>query len=61
MPRAESLDVVVGLEEGVYFVRVDRRLDRCGWPAGSQLELDRFELYAVSPEGKLLARRTFMP
>ena len=51
----------MGLEEGVYFVRVDRRLDRCGWPAGSQLELDWFELCAVSPEGKLLARRTFMP
>ncbi|WP_233591346.1 hypothetical protein [Corallococcus sp. AB011P] len=58
---ARSLDVVVGLEGGVYFVRVDRRLDRCGWPVGSQLEFDWFELYAVSPEGKVLGRRALMP
>ncbi|GMT98373.1 hypothetical protein KH5H1_24920 [Corallococcus caeni] len=58
---ARSLDVVVGLEKGIYFVRVDRRLDRCGWPVGSQLEFDWFELYAVSPEGKVLGRRAFMP
>ncbi|WP_233583389.1 hypothetical protein [Corallococcus sp. CA053C] len=58
---ARSLDVVVGQEGGVYFVRIDRRLDRCGWPAGSSLEFDWFELYAVSPEGKVLARRAFMP
>ncbi|WP_244224260.1 hypothetical protein [Corallococcus sicarius] len=58
---ARSLDVVVGQEGGVYFVRIDRRLDRCGWPVGSGLEFDWFELYAVSPEGKILARRAFMP
>ncbi|RKH67938.1 hypothetical protein D7W81_13205 [Corallococcus aberystwythensis] len=58
---ARSLDVVVGLEGGVYFVRIDRRLDRCGWPVGSQLEFDWFELYAVSPEGKVLGRRAVMP
>ncbi|WP_244221621.1 hypothetical protein [Corallococcus exercitus] len=58
---ARSLDVVVGLEGGIYFVRVDRRLDRCGWPMGSQMEFDWFELYAVSPEGKVLGRRAFMP
>ncbi|WP_158641916.1 hypothetical protein [Corallococcus sp. AB018] len=51
----------MGLEGGVYFVRVDRRLDRCGWPVGSQLEFDWFELYAVSPEGKVLGRRAVMP
>ncbi|WP_244222312.1 hypothetical protein [Corallococcus praedator] len=58
---ARSLDVVVGQEGGVYFVRIDRRIDRCGWPVGSSLEFDWFELYAVSPEGKILARRAFMP
>lgn len=58
---ARSLEVVVGLEGGIYFVRIDRRLDQCGWPMGSNLEFDWFELYAVSPEGKVLARRAVMP
>ncbi|MCP3102163.1 hypothetical protein LZ198_25165 [Myxococcus sp. K15C18031901] len=58
---AKSLDVVVGLEDGVYFVRVDRRPDRCGWPPGASLEFDWFELYAVTPEGRILARHPSMP
>ncbi|RKH95421.1 hypothetical protein D7Y04_33835 [Corallococcus sp. AB038B] len=58
---ARSLDVVVGLEGGVYFVWIDRRLDRCGWPVGSQTEFDWFELYAVSPEGKVLGQRVRHP
>ncbi|MCE9673021.1 hypothetical protein LY474_34965 [Myxococcus stipitatus] len=58
---AQSLDVVVGLEDGVYFVRVDRRPDRCGWPPGASLEFDWFELYAITPEGRVLARHPSMP
>ncbi|WP_426748217.1 hypothetical protein VZQ01_15385 [Myxococcus faecalis] len=58
---AKSLDVVVGQEAGLYFVRVDRRPERCGWPAGVTLELDWFELYAVSPDGRVLARHPHMP
>jgi hypothetical protein len=58
---ARSLEVVVGLEGGVYFVRIDRRYDRCGWAPGAQLEFDWFELYAVSPEGRILARHPALP
>lgn len=58
---AQSLEVVVGQEGGLYFVRVDRRPDRCGWAPGTALEFDWFELYAVSPEGRVLARYPRMP
>jgi hypothetical protein len=58
---ARSMDVVVGQEGGLYFVRIDRRVDRCGWAPGVSLEFDWFELYAVSPEGRVLARYAYMP
>lgn len=58
---AKSMDVVVGQEGGLYFVRIDRRADRCGWPRGAQLEFDWFELYAVSAEGQVIARYPYMP
>ncbi len=58
---ARSMDVVVGQEGGLYFVRIDRRVDRCGWAPGVSLEFDWFEMYAVSPEGRVLARYPYMP
>jgi hypothetical protein len=58
---ARSLEVVVGYEEGVYFVRVDRRPDKCGEAPGVSLEFDWFELYAVSADGQILARYPHMP
>lgn len=58
---AKAMDVVVGQEGGLYFVRIDRRTDRCGWTPGFSLEFDWFELYAVSPEGQILARYPYMP
>lgn len=58
---ARSMEVVVGQEGGLYFVRIDRRPDMCGWAPGFNLEFDWFELYAVSPEGRVLARYPYMP
>ncbi|WP_342378525.1 hypothetical protein NVS55_03970 [Myxococcus stipitatus] len=58
---ARSLDVVVGQEAGMYFVRVDRRPERCGWNPGASLEFDWFELYAVSADGRVLARYPHRP
>jgi hypothetical protein len=58
---ARSMEVVVGQEGGLYFVRIDRRADKCGWAPGFNLEFDWFELYAVSPEGRVLARYPYMP
>ncbi|KFE67232.1 hypothetical protein DB31_8585 [Hyalangium minutum] len=38
-------------------------MDKCGWkvPPGFSTEMDWFELYAVSPEGKVLARYPYSP
>jgi hypothetical protein len=57
---ARALDVVVWQKEGMYFVRVDRRADRCGWPR-THFEFDWFELYAVSPDGRVFERFPYMP
>ncbi|MFY2563575.1 hypothetical protein ACN469_38635 [Corallococcus terminator] len=49
-----SLEVLVARKDGWYFVRVNRRVDQCpGFGPGVQLETDWFELYAVSPEGRV--------
>jgi hypothetical protein len=49
-----SLETVIGYEAGWYFVRVNRRVDRCpGFGPGVALEFDWFELYAISPEGRI--------
>lgn len=49
-----SLELVIGYEAGWHFVRVNRRVDKCpGFGPGVVLELDGFELYAVSPEGRV--------
>jgi hypothetical protein len=59
---AKAMEVVIGQEAGLYFVRVNLRADRCGvvLPEGA-IGFDWFELYAVSPEGKVLARYPFSP
>lgn len=57
---ARALDVVVGQEGGLYFVQIFRRADRCGWP-DADFEFDWFELYAVSPDGRVLVRYPYMP
>lgn len=58
---ARGLEVIVGEERGLYFVRVQQRPDRCGWAPGTVLGFDEFELFAVSPEGKVLARYPHHP
>jgi hypothetical protein len=60
---AKAMEVLVGQEGGLYFVRIDQRMDRCGWrvPPGFSTQTDWFELYAVSLEGQVLARAPFAP
>ncbi|AFE07327.1 hypothetical protein COCOR_07101 [Corallococcus coralloides DSM 2259] len=58
---AKGMEVIVGEERGTYFVRINPRPDKCGWAPGTVLGFDVFELYAVSPEGKVLARYPAMP
>ncbi|MBN1209861.1 MAG: hypothetical protein JXB05_33735 [Myxococcaceae bacterium] len=56
---AKALEVTVSEEGGVYFVHFERRPDRCGWAPGVNLEFDWFELYAVSADGRVLARHPY--
>jgi len=50
----QALEVVVGQQGGWYFVRVNRRVDKCpGHGPGTTLQMDWFELHAVSPEGRV--------
>ena len=59
---AKAMEVVVGQEGGLYFVRINQRVEKCGgFAPGFNLTLDWFELYAVSPEGKVLARYPYQP
>jgi hypothetical protein len=60
---AKGLELTIGEGGGMYIVRIDQRMDRCGWkaPPGFSTEMDWFELYAVSPEGKVLARYPYAP
>lgn len=59
---AKAMEVVVGQEHGLYFVRINQRVEKCGgFAPGFNLTLDWFELYAVSPEGKVLARYPHQP
>jgi len=59
---AKAMEVVVGQEAGLYFVRINQRVEKCGgFAPGFNLTLDWFELYAVSPEGKVLARYPYQP
>lgn len=59
---AKAMEVIVGHEGGVYFVRINQRAEKCGrFAPGVILSPDWFELYAVSPEGKVLARYPYYP
>lgn len=59
----KGLELIVGEGDGLYLVRIEQRMDKCGWkvPPGFSTEMDWFELYAVSPEGKVLARYPYSP
>ncbi len=49
-----SLEFVIGHKSGWYFVRVNRRVDMCpGFGPRISPEFDWFELYAVSPNGRV--------
>lgn len=59
---AKAMEVMVGQQSGLYFVNVNHKIDRCGWAApGAILFTDWFELYAVSPDGRVLARYPYYP
>lgn len=53
-PKAMDVEIFEG--DGVYVVRIDRRLDRCGWAHPSFNAAFPSEYFAVSPEGRILAR-----
>ncbi len=54
---AKAMEVVVAEQGGLYFVRIDQHMEKCGWASpGFVTETDWFELYAVSPDGRVLAR-----
>ncbi|WP_254614011.1 MULTISPECIES: hypothetical protein [unclassified Myxococcus] len=57
-----SLELRVGFEAGIYFVQVERRVDRCpGFGPGVTLEFDWFEVYAIAPDGRFLERAPYHP
>ncbi|WP_233582744.1 hypothetical protein [Corallococcus sp. CA053C] len=59
---AKAMEVVVGQHDGLYFVEINRRVEKCGWATpGFNPSPHWFELYAVSPEGKVLARYPYHP
>jgi hypothetical protein len=53
---AQGLDVAVftGPTKGLYYVLLEQRFHRCGGPSGRVL--DWYYLYAVTPEGEVVAR-----
>jgi hypothetical protein len=54
---AKAMEVMVGEAQGLYFVRIEQHVDRCGWAGpGFVAEPDWSESYVVTPEGKVLAR-----
>ena len=52
----KAMDVVIFEGKDLYIVRINRRLDRCGWAHPSLNNVFEPEFYAVSPEGRVLAR-----
>ena len=59
---AKAMEVIVGKSEGLYFVRIDQHVDRCGWAApGFIANPDWWEVYAVTPDGRVLARKPYSP
>jgi hypothetical protein len=57
----KAMDVFVFEGEGMYIVSIKRRLDRCGWAHPSFNAAFDPEVYAVSPEGRILARYPYNP
>jgi hypothetical protein len=59
---AKALEVIVGQEGDLYFVRINRRVDKCGRVApGVNAAFDWFELYAVSSDGRVVVRYPYHP
>jgi hypothetical protein len=60
---AKAMEVIVGEQGGIYFVRIEQHMHKCGWmvPPGFSTEMDWFEMYAVSADGRILARNPFRP
>ncbi|MFB1483561.1 hypothetical protein [Corallococcus sp. RDP092CA] len=59
---AKAMEVSVAQHGGLYFVEINRRVERCGWAApGFNPSAHWYALYAVSPEGKVLARYPYAP
>jgi hypothetical protein len=52
----KAMDVVIFEAEGMYVVRINPRVDRCGRLDPAFNDVFDPELYAVSPEGKILMR-----
>jgi hypothetical protein len=52
----KAMDVVVFEADGMYVVRINPRVDRCGRLDPAFNDVIDPELYAVSPEGKILMR-----
>jgi hypothetical protein len=50
----KAMDVVIREAEGMYVVRINPRVDRCGVLSADFNDVIDPELYAVSPEGKIL-------
>ncbi len=49
-----DVSVFAGPTQGLYFVVVDQRFDRCGGPSGRVL--DWWEVYAVTAQGEVVAK-----
>ncbi|RKH54083.1 hypothetical protein D7X55_21250 [Corallococcus sp. AB049A] len=59
---AKAMEVSVAQHGGLYFVEIKRRVEKCGWATpGFNPSAHWYELYAVSPEGKVLARYPYQP
>ncbi|MBZ4333044.1 hypothetical protein K8556_19630 [Corallococcus sp. AS-1-12] len=59
---AKAMEVSVARHGDLYFVEINRRVEKCGWAApGFNPSAHWYELYAVSPDGKVLARYPYHP
>jgi hypothetical protein len=52
----KAMDVLIFEAEGMYVVRLNPRVDRCGWADPSFNNAFEPDLYAISPERKILMR-----
>ena len=59
---ARAMEVIVGQQGDLYFIRINRCMDKCGRASpGAGAGFDWFELYAVSPDGQVLERYPYHP